>query len=132
MGEWTLTCFYFVFCVGSCLRLVLNFLQTDIDGTTEERNAAVYGQTKGGEEKGDDDDDDIQEQKIIKWRVENSWGTEKGDKGYLAMSDEWFNEYVFQIAVKKEYLDKSLLNILNQKPKVLPAWDPMGALASAM
>ena len=70
------------------------FLQTDIDGTTEERNAAVYGQTKGGEEKGDDDDDDIQEQKIIKWRVENSWGTEKGDKGYLAMSDEWFNEYV--------------------------------------
>jgi hypothetical protein len=114
------------------LRLVLNVLQTDIDGTIEERNAAVYGQSKGGEEKGDDDDDDIQEQKIIKWRVENSWGTEKGDKGYLAMSDEWFNEYVFQIAVKKEYLDKSLLNILNQKPKVLPAWDPMGALASAM
>lgn len=104
---------------------------TNIDGTTEERNAAVYGQSKGGEEKGDDDND-IQEQRIIKWRVENSWGTEKGDKGYLAMSDEWFNEYVFQIAVKKEYLDQSLLNILNQKPKVLPAWDPMGALASAM
>ena len=24
-----------------------------------------------------------------KWRVENSWGDDKGDKGYLMMSDEW-------------------------------------------
>ena len=25
-----------------------------------------------------------------KWRVENSWGDDKGDKGYLMMSDEWW------------------------------------------
>lgn len=25
-----------------------------------------------------------------KWRVENSWGDDKGDKGYLMMTDEWY------------------------------------------
>ncbi len=28
------------------------------------------------------------------WRVENSWGTDKGDKGYLHMTDAWFGEWV--------------------------------------
>ena len=27
--------------------------------------------------------------KTTKWRVENSWGDDKGDKGYLMMSDKW-------------------------------------------
>lgn len=27
--------------------------------------------------------------KTTKWRVENSWGDEKGDKGYLMMTDDW-------------------------------------------
>jgi bleomycin hydrolase len=101
----------------------------------EKRNAPILGSTTN--EKKDDgstttNDDEIKEQKIKKWRVENSWGTDKGDKGYLSMSDEWFNQYVFQIAVHKKYLDKNLMNILKQKPITLPAWDPMGALAKSM
>ena len=34
-----------------------------------------------------------------RWRVENSWGDEKGIKGYWTMNDSWFDEYVFEIAV---------------------------------
>ena len=29
----------------------------------------------------------------IKWKVENSWGGDSGQKGYIIMTNEWFNEY---------------------------------------
>jgi bleomycin hydrolase len=64
-----------------------------------------------------------------KWRVENSWGAMIGDRGYMYMMDEWFNEYVFEIIVRKEYLSAALFSVLCTKPVVLPPWDPMGGLA---
>jgi bleomycin hydrolase len=65
----------------------------------------------------------------LKWRVENSWGTERGDKGYMLMTDRWFEEYLYEIAVSKRYLSPDLLAVLKTEPVVLPPWDPMGALA---
>jgi bleomycin hydrolase len=64
-----------------------------------------------------------------KWRVENSWGAMIGDRGYMYMMDEWFDEYVFEITVRKEYLSPELLSVLCTEPVVLPPWDPMGGLA---
>jgi bleomycin hydrolase len=64
-----------------------------------------------------------------RWRVENSWGTEKADKGFWTMNDSWFAEHVFEIAVPKSALPAELLPLLDTEPIVLPAWDPMGALA---
>uniref|UniRef100_A0A8C4Q344 Bleomycin hydrolase n=1 Tax=Eptatretus burgeri TaxID=7764 RepID=A0A8C4Q344_EPTBU len=92
-----------------------------------------------------------------KWRVENSWGDERGHKGesttvsvciiflisflkyvhnvvcfstgYLQMSDDWFGEYVFEVVVDKRFLSENILSVFDKKPHVLPAWDPMGALA---
>ena len=65
----------------------------------------------------------------LKWRVENSWGTKYGDKGYLVMADAWFDEYLYEVTVKKQYLSPGLLAVLDTEPLVLPPWDPMGALA---
>jgi bleomycin hydrolase len=60
-----------------------------------------------------------------KWMVENSWGSNYGYKGNLIMTDEWFNEYMFRLVVEKKYIPADILNLLNQKPVLLPPWDPM-------
>ncbi|MBD3285394.1 aminopeptidase [candidate division WOR-3 bacterium] len=70
-----------------------------------------------------------EDNKPVKWRVENSWGDKVGDKGYFVMSDAWFEGYTYEIAVEKKYLSKELLEVLETEPVRLPPWDPMGALA---
>ena len=63
--------------------------------------------------------------KPTKWKVENSWGATSGAAGYIIMTDEWFNEYMFRLAVKRKYCPEKVLNLLKKKPVRLPAWDPM-------
>ena len=65
-----------------------------------------------------------------RWRVENSWDDKVGNKGFFLMNDSWFAEYMFEIAVPKEYLPEELQKALELEPIVLPAWDPMGSLAN--
>lgn len=60
-----------------------------------------------------------------KWMVENSWGAASGYQGHLIMTDEWFNEYMFRLVVEKKYATDKVLQVLKQKPVMLPAWDPM-------
>jgi len=64
-----------------------------------------------------------------KWRVENSWGKKRSDKGYDIMSDKWFDEYNYEVVVHKSYLSDKELEIYQKDPVTLPPWDPMGALA---
>lgn len=64
-----------------------------------------------------------------RWRVENSWGDKIADKGYFTMSDDWFTEFVYEIAVPKSMLPEEYLAALEEPAMLLPAWDPMGALA---
>lgn len=72
---------------------------------------------------------DIVDGQPRRWRVENSWGEEGGQKGFYTMNDSWFDEYTFEIAARKSHLAPELQAALDQDPIVLPAWDPMGALA---
>ena len=60
-----------------------------------------------------------------KWMVENSWGSTSGYNGFLIMTDEWFNEYMFRLVVEKKYVPADIMELLNKKPVKLPAWDPM-------
>ena len=62
-----------------------------------------------------------------KWMVENSWGPSAGWKGNLIMTDEWFEEYMFRVVVDKTYIPVETLKLLEQKPIMLPSWDPMFA-----
>jgi bleomycin hydrolase len=67
----------------------------------------------------------------IKWRVENSWGAKIGDKGYMYMMDEWFEQYLYEVTVNKKYLSPELLKALETEPIQLEPWDPMGSLAGS-
>ena len=68
---------------------------------------------------------DIKDGKPVKWMVENSWGADSGYKGNLIMTDEWFDNYMFRLVVEKKYVPADVLELFNQKPIMLPAWDPM-------
>ena len=67
---------------------------------------------------------DLKDGKPQKWMVENSWG-DTGYKGNLIMTDEWFNEYMFRLVVEKRFVPADVMQMLQQKPIMLPAWDPM-------
>jgi len=62
-----------------------------------------------------------------KWLLENSWGAKSGFNGFLIMTDEWFDEYMFRMVVKKKYISEKVLSILETEPILLPPWDPMFA-----
>ena len=64
-----------------------------------------------------------------RWRVENSWGGDIANKGYFTMSDDWFSQYVYEVAVPKSMLSEEYRKAFDQEAIMLPAWDPMGALA---
>ena len=72
---------------------------------------------------------DIVDGKSTKWKVENSWGEKVGTNGFFVMSDEWMDEYTYQIVVRKEFLTAEQLAAFEAEPQVLAPWDPMGALA---
>ena len=71
------------------------------------------------------------EGKSTKWRVENSWGDQVGDKGFLVMSDPWFDQYMYEVVVDKRYVSAEVLALLETEPVKLKPWDPMGSLAAA-
>ena len=64
-----------------------------------------------------------------RWRVENSWGDKRGNEGLYIMSDDWFDEYNYQVVVKKRYLPKETAALYELEPIELNPWDPMGSLA---
>ena len=65
--------------------------------------------------------------KPTKWMVENSWGSNRGHNGFLIMTDQWFNEYMFRLVVESKYIPSATLKLFDQKPILLPAWDPLFA-----
>ena len=65
--------------------------------------------------------------KADKWMVENSWGPDSGVHGCIVMTDEWFREYMFRVVAEKKYIPADILKMLDQKPILLPSWDPMFA-----
>lgn len=64
-----------------------------------------------------------------KWRVENSWGEKGGDKGFMIMTDDWFDEFTYEVVVNRRFVPPKSLKALDKAPIPLDPWDPMGSLA---
>jgi bleomycin hydrolase len=64
----------------------------------------------------------LDEGKPVRWRVQNSWGTSAGVEGWFVMSDRWMDEFCYQAVVEPRFVSKSITDILNSEPTVLPLW----------
>ena len=72
---------------------------------------------------------DLKDKKPTKWRVENSWGADHGEKGFDIMTDPWFDQFMYEVVIHKKHLTKKIVDMYNMEPIGLPPWDPMGSLA---
>lgn len=71
----------------------------------------------------------VEENRSVRWRVQNSWGKSAGDEGWFVMSDAWMDEFCYQAVVEPAYVSKEVRDVLKGHAIVLPRWDPMGSLA---
>ena len=71
----------------------------------------------------------LDENKPTKWKIENSWGEDRANKGYYVATDTWFDQYVYQAVVNKKYLSELERKDLQREIIELNPWDPMGMLA---
>ena len=69
---------------------------------------------------------DVVNGKPRQWKVENSWGNKVGKNGYFVMTDDWFDQYLFKVVVKKKYLPKKLVELAEGKATPVACWDSMG------
>lgn len=70
---------------------------------------------------------DVRDKRPVKWLVENSWGGDRGDKGYWTMYNKWFDEHVYGVIIRRAYVPNDLLMTFKEKPIELPPWAPMFA-----
>jgi bleomycin hydrolase len=65
-----------------------------------------------------------QDGKPNRWKIENSWGGDSGQKGYFIGSEKWFQQNVYQIVVRRELLSEEQKALLNLEPTPMTLWDP--------
>ena len=64
-----------------------------------------------------------------RWKIENSWSDQNGEKGYYVMNAGWFDKFVYQAVIEKSYLNEKQLEAFQTEPMHFMPWDPMGTLA---
>lgn len=58
----------------------------------------------------------IVDEKIQRWKVEDSYGAEGETNGYYIMNDNFFEKYVSNIVIHKKYMTEEQRKLLEQEP----------------
>ena len=66
---------------------------------------------------------DVVDGEVTKWKVENSWGKDNGHDGYFVADASWFDQYVYEVVVRKDLLDPDDQAALKATPINVPVWD---------
>ena len=61
----------------------------------------------------------------LKWKVENSWGADWGQKGCLIFTEQWMQDYMFRLVVDKKYVPEKILKANELKPIIVQPEDPL-------
>lgn len=66
----------------------------------------------------------------VRYRVENSWSAERGDKGWFLMTADWFRENVYQVVVPRTVAERKWVEVWDKGEVVyLEPWDAMSGIA---
>lgn len=57
-----------------------------------------------------------------RWKIENSWGGDLGNKGYFVCSQRYFEEYVLEAIINKKHLTDAQIALLNEEPVRIDPW----------
>lgn len=68
---------------------------------------------------------DLVDDQPRRWKVENSWGETNGEKGYFVMTDQWFEDYTYEVVVNRKYLTKQQQQVADSQPEKLAPWDSL-------
>lgn len=61
----------------------------------------------------------VENEKPIRWKVEDSYGDKEKVNGYYIMNDNYFDDFVITIIVDKKYLSESQSKLWEQKAKLV-------------
>ena len=59
------------------------------------------------------------ENEPVRWKIEDSYGKDKGNSQFIIMNDNYFEEKAVYVAIHKKYLTKKMLDCLDQKPIII-------------
>lgn len=62
-----------------------------------------------------------------RWKIENSWGKDNGDDGYYVADGKWFDQFVTEVIIRKEFLDENTLKATASEPTILEPWQVLSA-----
>ena len=66
----------------------------------------------------------IEDDHIIRWKIEDSYGDQTHKNGYFVMNDNFFDEFVLEVMIDKKYLTEEELALFKQKPILFDMDDP--------
>lgn len=66
----------------------------------------------------------VEDDKIIRWKIEDSHGDKTHKNGYYIMNDNFFDSFVLEVVVDKKYLGEEQLKVLGEEPILFECTEP--------